>query len=222
MLGERVFLLNNRVKARIAVLVLMLVALSARMALSAAARVTDPPPTLLDEQIVPMERLTADSCTAAIIRAHSPDAEPLPDDSAAMIDARLAARISDRFLPGYTDTTGPAMTTEPLLLSAQFDSGERLVWGQLWLPADDDGGYDDHEAVVVYVDDTLATPLLMFTDIEVRDPVGTSGCREYTPFSLSIYADWVFTALLSMGVALISVGLVADYRTKAQDFSESA
>lgn len=200
----------------------MLIALSARMALLVAARAAEPPPTLLDEQIVPVERLTADSCTTAIIRAHSPDAEPLPDATAAMINARLASRIADRFFPQHTDTTGSAITTDPLLLSAQFDSGERLVWGRLWLPADEDGNYDNNEAVVVYVDDTLAAPLLMFTAIEVNDPVGAAGCHEHTPFSLSIYTDWIFTALLGTGVALISVGLIVDYRAKAQDFSNAA
>lgn len=187
----------------------MLVALSARMALLAAARVAEPPPALLDEQIVPVERLTVDSCTAAIVRAHTPDADPLPDPTAALLNPRLANHIANRIFPQYTDTTRAAITTDPLLLSAQFDSGTRLVWGQLWLPLD-----ENNQAVVIYVDDTLAMPLLMFTDITVNNPLGAAGCQKHTPLSLSITPDWIFTALLSTGLALISIGLVADYRTK--------
>lgn len=169
------------------------------------------------ERVITRDDLKANTCTSALINASNPDATPADLATYNTIDADEAARIGDAVLAAHYQShrETQAITSEPFLMSAPLRNTERLVWGQLWLPADDAGGYDQSKASIVYVDAFAAAPLFLYTDITVKNPLTGAGCVIPPPLPDPAVQAQRFTPLmLGVSLMMIAAGMVLDYRQR--------
>jgi len=212
---QGLFGLSTRAKSRVIVLLVLIGILSVRLVLVASARMRAPQIALVEQQIISRDDLIAESCLSAVTQAHSPAAELAIDRDRALSSVRTVTRVADAVLASVVLADGAdVVVTEAVLLSAQFESGERLVWGRLWVATDG----ETHKGAVVYVDDTLGLPLLLYTDIEVTSLSVSGGCVEPVPLWATPQADGFFLLVLTAGFVFIGGGLLADYRKRVKHF----
>ncbi|MEM6280691.1 MAG: hypothetical protein AAF787_00745 [Chloroflexota bacterium] len=202
-------------RARIAALVVVNLLLLSRLVYLIATR--EPPvafPPIEPEQIIERDDLNARTCTRAILLAANPDARRV-EDVDNVIDADEARRVADVVLAAYFERRlgRDVIVHEPLLITADVFGAERVAWGRMWLPPDEDGDYEDAEVVIVYVDARSAVPLLVFTDARVRDPQA-AGCFSPQPADYQRGFEVIAPLLFTTAVALIFTGVFLDRRDR--------
>ncbi|MEL6151891.1 MAG: hypothetical protein AAFV33_00295 [Chloroflexota bacterium] len=202
-------------RARIAALVVVNLLLLARLIYLIATR--EPPitfPPLEPEQVIERDDLNARTCTRAILLAANPDAEPA-DEFETAIAPDYAARVADVVLAAYFERRlgRDVIVHEPLLVTADVFGEERLIWGRMWLPPDEDGNYDDAEVAIVYVDARAAVPLLIYTDARVRDPQA-EGCFLPQPADYRRRYEIIAPLLFATALTLIFTGVYMDRRER--------
>lgn len=175
---------------------------------------------LVTQQIIERGNLNANTCARAVFLANTPDATPIQNQTTIGIDAKQANIIGEAVLNNeFThDLTQDALTTAPMLLTADVFDEQRTVWGQLWLPPAESGSYDDSTGVVLYIDAVAAVPLLLFTDVDVKD---TTDASCIYPTTVDRQAQYRTFAPFLYGTAMmfISFGLVLDYRQRITRFA---
>ncbi len=204
--------MGKRKQIRIIVLVLANLVLLARIVYSGFNRdVQVRVPPLDERQIVLRDTLNANTCERAIWLAHQPYATRA-DAAEGTISAYHAMLITTAVLTNHygTDITTGATTTAPILLQADVFNQQRTIWGQLWLPADGDAD----RGTVVYIDAHAAVPLLVFTDVGVRDTAHLSCQQPTPPTPVATHYREFAPFVWGTAVMLISFGIVLDYRDR--------
>lgn len=204
--------MSKRNQIRILVLVLANVVLLARIVYSGFNRdVQVRVPPLDERQVVLRDTLNANTCERAVWLAHQPYATQI-GAAEGTIPAYHATLIATAVLTNHygTDITAGSTSTAPMLLQADVFNQERTIWGQLWLPEDD----DTDRGTVVYIDAHAAVPLLVFTDVGVQDTAHPSCLQPTAPTPVATHYRRFAPFVWGTALMLISFGIVLDYRDR--------
>lgn len=211
--------MSNRVKARLTVMVGLLLYIIWQLVMQQAALASRIPfPTLLPEQVMSVEDVEIVDCSVAIGEVHTePLSTPSPEMHATVVltderAALLVRSVATAYL--QRDYHLPARVGLPALVVGEFFGETRIAWGQVWQPPGFDGTFAGTDALVVYVDAVAAVPLAIYTDLPMADEV--TGCLLPTPQpSLEERLNNGLPIILGLAVMLIAFGGLLELRTRS-------
>lgn len=202
------FRLSTRTKARVTVLVGLILVMLGRLAYLQADLSQGPELSPLpEEQIISRATLQSNDCEQLALRANRQGAERVFETEQQIIEPERAALIADSALMNNTGQRIDqlAHVSEPILLDADFERFERLVYARVWvLDAD-----PSSTASVVYVDAIGALPLFLYTDIPVESASAMENC--IAPVSRVWRYSYFPPVLVLMAAGLIVAGVSWEY-----------
>jgi hypothetical protein len=211
--------LSNRIKARLTVLLGLLVVLGWRLVMQqaeAAARIPFPP--LIAEQLVSLAEVQIDDCSVAAMTVHTQSlVTPSPDQQAtAVLSEGRAALLVRSVATAYLqrDYQTPARVGQPSMVVGDFLGEDRLAWGQVWQPSGFDGTYAETDALLIYVDAVAAVPLMVYTDLQVAPDVRNC-LLPPPPHTLADQLQRGLPVIVVMAAMLIAFGVLLQLRMRS-------